>query len=505
MHARSLELVNLSKSFGEFVALDQANMRVRAGTFHALMGENGAGKSTLVKCVIGYQAATNGDVLVDDKQVFFDNPQKAHRAGIGMVYQRFTLAENMSVAENIVLTRDPMPKVVNWREELRALASFMDKMPFRVPLQAAVHNLSAGEKQKLEILRQLYLGRRLLFLDEPTSVLTPSEADEVLGLLHKLTRAGELTVLIITHKFREVSAFADHVTILRRGRVVGDGPRESMSIAEMSRLMVGEQSVRSPAPRTQHTDAPVGIEIRDLQVTDDGGIAAVRGLSLQVRAGEILGIAGVSGNGQRELVEAIAGQRRYQSGQVKVAGQPFVPTRRSLDQLRMRVIPEIPLENACVPRMSVRENLALRSYDKAPISRGLFMSRRKLEAQVDPLITRFAIKAPSPAAPVAALSGGNIQRTVLARELAEPCSVLIAVNPCFGLDFAAAGEIRAQIMDARNQGAAVLFISEDLDELLQLSDRLSVICDGVLVSEHDPRTVELAVLGAHMAGHSPAA
>lgn len=505
MHARSLELIGLGKRFGEFVALDDASMKVRAGTFHALLGENGAGKSTLVKCVIGYQAPSSGDVLVDNKAVQFDNPRLAHRAGLGMVYQRFTLAENMSVAENIVLTRDPMPKVVNWQKELRSLDQFMQSMPFRVPLQAKVHNLAAGEKQKLEILRQLYLGRRLLFLDEPTSVLTPSEADEVLGLLHKLTREGALTVLIITHKFREVSAFADHVTIVRRGRVVGDGPRESMTIADMSRLMVGEQRVRSPAPRTQRPKAPVRLEVRDLQVTDEGGIPAVRGLNLQVRAGEILGIAGVSGNGQRELVEAIAGQRRYSAGEVKIAGRPFVPTRRSLDELRVRVIPEIPLENACVPRMSVRENLALRSYDKPPIRRGLFMSRRRLDALVDPLFTRFSIKAPSPNAPISALSGGNIQRAVLARELGEPCDVLVAVNPCFGLDFAAAGEIRAQIMDARNQGAAVLFISEDLDELIQLSDRLSVICDGALVYETDPSSVDLAVLGAHMAGHSCAA
>jgi simple sugar transport system ATP-binding protein len=278
-----------------------------------------------------------------------------------------------------------------------------------------------------------------------------------------------------------------------------------MSIADMSRLMVGEQSVRSPAPRTERIGAPVMLEVRDLQVDDDSGVPAVRGLNLRVRAGEILGIAGVSGNGQRELIEAIGGQRRYSAGEVKVAGKPFLPNRQSWDALRVRVIPEIPLENACVPQMSVRENLALRSYDKPPIQRGLFMSRSRLEALVDPLIARFGIKASSPAAPISSLSGGNIQRTVLARELGEPCSVLIAVNPCFGLDFAAAGEIRAQIMDARNQGAAVLFISEDLDDLLQLSDRLTVICDGALVFEQDPATVDLAVLGAHMAGHSSAA
>ena len=499
--ARSLELVSLSKRFGNFTALDAACMRVKAGSFHALLGENGAGKSTLVKCVIGYQAPSSGDVLLDDRQVAFDSTRAAHAAGLGMVYQRFTLVENMSVAENLVLVRDPVPAVVDWKAELRALESFMDGMPFRVPLRVPVHTLAAGEKQKLEILKQLYLRRRLLFLDEPTSVLTAAEAEQVLGLLHGLTRQGELTVLIITHKFREVTAFADHVSILRRGAIVGDAPAPSLSVAEMSRLMVGDEPLRSPAARKPLVAEAPQLEIDALHATDDTGVPAVRGLSLAVRPGEIFGIAGVSGNGQRELVEVIAGQRKKQSGSIRIAGQPFFATRAQLRRLAVRLIPEVPLDNACVPDMSVADNLALRSFDEPPMRRGPFLSRRSIAERARPLIARFSVKTPSPGAPIRDLSGGNIQRAVLAREVGEGCQVWIAVNPCFGLDFAACAEIRAQLMDARNRGAAVLLISEDLDELLELSDRLSVICDGKLVYDTDPQHAEVSVIGQYMAGH----
>ena len=232
--APRLEVVSMTKRFGAFVALSRVSLRVESGAFHALLGENGAGKSTLVKSVIGYEPATEGDILIDDREVKFASTKDAHAAGLGMVYQRFTLIENMSVAENLVLVRDRVPALIDWKAELGALEALMDTMPFRVPLRAQVHTLAAGEKQKLEILKQLYLKRKLLFLDEPTSVLTPSEADEVLGLLHAMTRKQELTVLIITHKFREVTQFADEVTILRRGKHVGGGPVSALSTEEMA-------------------------------------------------------------------------------------------------------------------------------------------------------------------------------------------------------------------------------------------------------------------------------
>jgi simple sugar transport system ATP-binding protein len=501
--APSLEIAGMSMQFGAFTALDSASMRVRAGAFHALLGENGAGKSTLVKCVIGYQRATSGDVLLNDKQVVFANPRAAHAAGIGMVYQHFTLVQNMTVAENLVLVRDHVPALIDWKAEQRALEAFMDKMPFRVRLNAPVHTLAAGEKQKLEILKQLYLGRKLLFLDEPTSVLTPSEADEVLGLLHAMTRKQELTVLIITHKFREVMGFCDQVSILRRGKLVGSGDAQQLGTAGMAALMVGDETLRTPAPRAQTTPKAPKLVVDALQAHNDSGLPALRGVSLNVAPGEIMGVAGVSGNGQSTLVEVLAGQRAKRAGSIAVDGTPYTATRSELREKRVNILPEVPLDNACVPNMSVGENMALRDFDLAPIRRRAgFMSQRALRDKAERLILRFNVKTPSPETPIRHLSGGNVQRAVLARELCDACDLLIVANPCFGLDFSASAEIRAQLVDARNRGTAVLLISEDLDELLELSDRLCVMFEGKIVFETEPRNTDSKTLGHYMAGHA---
>ncbi|MFT3922120.1 MAG: ABC transporter ATP-binding protein [Myxococcales bacterium] len=497
-----LELRRLTKSFGDFRALDDVSMQVRVGSFHALLGENGAGKSTLVKCVIGYQGASSGSIALHGQEVSFRNTREAHRRGLGMVYQRFTLVENMSVAENLVLVRDEVPAVVDWKREHSELASFMERMPFRVPLKVPVHSLSAGEKQKLEILKQLYLKRSLLFLDEPTSVLTPSESDEVLSLLHGLTQQGALTVVMITHKFREVTGYADHVSILRRGALVASRPIAELDVPEMSRLMVGNATLRSPAPRALSTHSEPRLELEKLTALDDTGTPALRGLSLSVNAGEIVGIAGVSGNGQRELVEVICGQRRLRAGEVRVNGRSFSATREEFRGQRVFVVPEVPLDNGAVPAMSVSENLVLRDYDVPPILRGRwFVSRARIAQQAARAIEAFNVKAPSAESPIRDLSGGNIQRAVLARELASDAKLLIVANPCFGLDFATSAEIRARLVDARNRGAAVLLISEDLDELLELSDRLCVIFDGDIVFERAPRDTHPGEIGGYMAGH----
>ena len=500
--APSLEVVSMTMRFGAFTALDCASMRVKPGAFHGLLGENGAGKSTLVKCVIGYQAPTAGDVLLDDKQVVFHSPRDAHAAGIGMVYQHFTLVQNMTVAENLVLVRDHVPAFIDWKAEQRALEAFMDKMPFRVPLSAAVSSLAAGEKQKLEILKQLYLGRKLLFLDEPTSVLTPSEADEVLGLLHAMTRRQELTVLIITHKFREVMAFCDEVSVLRRGKLVGSGKTQELGTAGMAELMVGNETLRKVAARTPAAPKPARLVIEKLEALNDSGVPSLRGLSVQVQPGEIVGVAGVSGNGQSALVEVLAGQRHKRAGKLEVAGSPYGARRSELRDKKVNILPEVPLDNTCVPGMSVSENMALRDFDLPPIRRrGGFVSQRALRAKAERLITRFGVKTPSPDTPIRYLSGGNVQRAVLARELSDACDVLIVANPCFGLDFAASAEIRAQLVDARNRGTAVLLISEDLDELMELSDRLCVMFEGAIVYETEPQATDTTTLGRYMAGH----
>jgi simple sugar transport system ATP-binding protein len=493
----------MTMRFGAFTALEDASMRVEPGSFHALLGENGAGKSTLVKCVIGYQKPSTGDILLNDRQVQFGSTREAHAAGIGMVYQHFTLVQNMTVAENLVLVRDKVPAVVDWKAETKALEAFMDSMPFRVPLHVPVHTLAAGEKQRLEILKQLYLGRRLLFLDEPTSVLTPDEANQVLGLLHDMTRRQKLTVLIITHRFREVTAFCDAVTVLRRGKAVGGGKVSDLSVEAMAKLMVGEEPLRNPVPRKALEPGEARLVIDKLSARDDAGMEALRDVSLAVHAGEIVGVAGVSGNGQSELVEVLCGQRHKSGGSVQVSGVSYSAARSQMQKLRVHVLPELPLTNACVPNMSVSENIALRKFDQSPVKRaGWFVSMRAIRDKAAALIKRFGIKTPSPSTPIRNLSGGNIQRAVLARELSEPADVLVTANPCFGLDFAASADVRAEIVEARNRGAAVLLISEDLDELMELADRLCVMFDGQVVHETRPSLTDVAAIGRCMAGQA---
>jgi general nucleoside transport system ATP-binding protein len=501
--APGLEVIKLTKRFGTFVALEDATLKVEPGEFHALLGENGAGKSTFVKCVIGYEAPTSGDVVFDGLQVHFDSTRDAHAAGIGMVYQHFTLVPNMTVAENLVLVREVVPPVIDWKKEISELSDFMDRQPFQVPLKMPVRSLSAGQKQKLEILKQLYLNRRFLFLDEPTSVLTPGEADEVLGLLYEKTRRQELSVVIITHKFREVTGFCDAVTVLRRGRFAGSGRVSELTTDEMASMMIGSDKLTESAPRNPDVVRAPKLVITDLHANDDAGEPMLEGLSLTVHSGEIVGIAGVSGNGQLHLVECLAGQRPIEGGSIAVASKAYQPTRREIRAAGVRIIPEVPLANACAPDMSVSDNMALCDFDVAPIAKAkAFVSRRAIRDKAHRLIAGFSIKTPSPKSPIRNLSGGNVQRAVLARELSDPCEVLVTANPCFGLDFMATADIRARIIDSRNGGAAVLLVSSDLDELLEVSDRLCVMFDGRIVYETATAEADVTTIGKHMAGHA---
>jgi general nucleoside transport system ATP-binding protein len=496
-----VEALNMTKRFGEFTALDAVSLKVVSGTFHALLGENGAGKSTLVKCIMGYYQADAGELMVDERQEVIGNPRAAHALGLGMVYQHFTLVPAMTVAENFVLARDDVPAVVDWGRERKALEDFLARMPFRVPLNAKVSAISAGERQKCEILKQLYLRRRFLILDEPTSVLTPGEADEVLGMLRGMVGAGDLTILMITHKFREVMAFADEVTILRRGKLAGQGHVKDLSPDSMARTMIGAEELTVQPPRTGEFGAP-RLDIEKLNALDDGGQPAVRDVSLSIRGGEIVGVAGVSGNGQRQLIEVLAGQREAESGKIRLQGELYHATRQEMRHNHLSVLPEEPLKNACVARMSVADNLAFREFDRTPFaSGGWWLNRAQFHQEALRKIERYKIKTRSDDTAIGELSGGNVQRTVLARELGGEVDILVAANPCFGLDFAAVAQIHAEIMAARNRGAAVLLVSEDLDELLELADRLVVMFHGAIVYETRASDADLTVIGRHMAGH----
>jgi simple sugar transport system ATP-binding protein len=500
--APSLEALGMTKTFGHFTALADVSLRVAAGSFHALLGENGAGKSTLVKSIMGFYSADKGQVLLDGKQISIKSPRDALANGIGMVYQHFTLVPCLTAAENLVISRADAPSVIDWARERKALAAFVETMPFRVPLDTQVSQLSAGEKQKLEILKLLYLDQRFMILDEPTSVLTPGEADEMLGLLRGMTERGEITVLMISHKFREVKTFCDRFTVLRRGRLTGDGDARTASVEDMSRMMIGDTEVKERAERAAQATHRDMLDLAGLFAEDETGLPAIHAINLKVRSGEIVGIAGVSGNGQSALVEALSGQRPLSQGQIFIDGKDFTPTRGNFDRFKVFGLPEEPLKNAAVPRMSVAENIAFRTFDKPPISSlGWWMRPGPLKKRAEELIARYNVKTTSPDAPIEALSGGNVQRAILARELSGDVDVLIVANPCFGLDFASVADIRSQIMEARNRGAAVLLVSEDLDEILELADRVAVMSGGTITYVSPIEQTDRNTIGQHMAGH----
>ena len=522
--ALALETYQLTKRFGTFTAMDQVTMRVEPGTVHALLGENGAGKSTLVKCVAGFQQAEEGSILIDGREQSIANPIEARALGIGMVYQHFTLAPGMTVAENLLLAANDVPLVIDWRSKRAELQAFLATTPFSLDLNACPSALAAGEKQKLELLKQLYLKPRLLILDEPTSVLTPQEADEVLGHVRAFARSGQCTVIIITHKFREVMAYADAVTVLRRGCAVQHCRVADTTPEQLAEAMMGESAesagdlkpnmplapVNSAQAATnsiancgtlEHLPAPQpALQVRVLTAMGDRGALALHGVDLRVNAGEILGVAGVSGNGQRELVEALVGQRPRLGGQVQVMGETYNAARSENHRLNVRSLPEEPLHNACVANLSVAANMALRDFDQPPLSRGGVLRFAAWRQRARDWIAAYGIKTRGEGAPIGSLSGGNVQRAVLARELAGDINVLIAANPVFGLDFAAVREIHARLRQVRQSGAGVLLISEDLDELLELSDRIVVMSAGRIVFETPAAQADRQVLGGHMGG-----
>ena len=505
MTALTLDTYELTKRFGAFTALDGVTLKVRPGTVHALLGENGAGKSTLVKCIVGYYRPDGGAVLVDDREHDIHSPTVARDLGIGMVYQHFTVVPGMTVAENLLLARGRLPLAINWKAARAELQAFMATAPFTLPLDATPVDLSAGEKQKLEILKQLFLQPRLLILDEPTSVLTPQEADEVLGALSARAHAGDCSVILITHKFREVMAYADDVSVLRRGRLIESGPVAQRTPETLAVAMVGDAKAAADAPlRAAQAPGAVKLAIRGLRVLGDRGEPAVRALDLDVRAGEIVGVAGVSGNGQREMMQSLGGQRGVEAGVVHVDGLPFRATRAENRARKVRSLPEEPLANACVGELSVAANMALRDYDERPWARAGALRWRALRERARAWIAEYGVKTQGERAAIRSLSGGNVQRAVLARELAGDVQLLLVSNPVFGLDFAAVAEIHGRLMKARNAGAAVLLVSEDLDELLLLADRIVVMSEGRIVHDVPAAAADRRSLGAFMGGRAHA-
>ena len=432
------------------------------------------------------------------------SPYDAHKLGIGMVYQHFTVVPAMTVAENLLLARPDLPQLIHWPAERQHLTEFLATAPFKIDLNARISDLAAGQKQKIEILKQLYLHSKILILDEPTSVLTPVEADEVLGMLRRMVAAKQLSVLIITHKFREVTGYCDEVTVLRKGKVTGRGKVEDLTTSDLATMMIGaHRSGKTIEKRVQEFGAPL-LQIKGLAAKRDNGVPAVDGFDLSVRAGEIVGVAGVSGNGQRELVEVLGGQRIASGRRNPRRRHPF-----SDDSQGDTASPHLCLtgrtvaERLCAANEYRREFRAA-EHSTAPhwLGNSWWLNRGQIRQNGRHWINRFNVKTRDETTPIAHLSGGNVQRAVLARDLGPgTAKVLVVANPCMGLDFGAVDFIHSQLLEARNRDVAILLLSEDLDELVALSDRLVVMAAGKIVYSAPIHEIDRQLIGEKMASH----
>jgi general nucleoside transport system ATP-binding protein len=494
-----LELKGITKRFPGVVANDHVDFELAPGEVHALLGENGAGKSTLMNILYGLYHPDEGEIRLRGEPLLIHSPKAAIDAGIGMVHQHFMLIPVMSVAENIVLAveprRGPFIDLDAANDKVRDISK---RFGLAVRPEARIESISVGMQQRVEILKALYRGAEILILDEPTAVLTPQEAEELFEIIRSLQAEGK-SIIFITHKLGEVLAIADRITVLRRGRTIETVPRAGATEESLARLMVGREVLL----RVEKTPAQPGgtlLEVNDLRVLDERGLEAVRSVSFQVRAGEIVGIAGVDGNGQTELVEAITGLRRPEAGRIVAAGEDVTSegSRECLDA-GVGHIPEDRQRRGLVLDFSLAENIALHDYREEPDSKWGWLYPKRLIARAVRLLKEFDVRGGGPKTPAASLSGGNQQKVILAREISRNPQVLVAAQPTRGLDVGAIEFVHRRLVTERDEGRAILLVSFELDEVLSLSDRILVIYEGRIVGEYPP-TVSEEELGIAMTG-----
>jgi ABC-type uncharacterized transport system ATPase subunit len=498
--APALELRGITKRFPGVVANNRIDFDLSPGEVHALLGENGAGKSTLMNVLYGLYRPDEGEIRIGGEPVVMSSPKEAIEHGIGMVHQHFMLIPVMTVAENIVLGTEPRREGVflDLQTAERRVRELSEEYGLAVDPRARIENISVGQEQRVEILKALYRGADILILDEPTAVLTPQEATELFAILRSLTEQG-LSVIFISHKLKEVLAIADRVTVLRRGKKVETLPAKSATEAQLAKLMVGREVLLRVDKHPADAGDPL-LQIENLSVVDDRGLEAVRGVSLQVRAGEIVGIAGVDGNGQTELIDAITGLRRPASGTIVVGGRDLTMAnaRRVLDE-GVGHIPEDRQARGLVLEFTLAENLALEDYRTPPDSRWGWLFPRRLLARARRLLREFDVRGGGPTTRASALSGGNQQKVVIAREVGRNPRVLVAAQPTRGLDVGAIEYVHKRLVAARDEGKAVLLVSLELEEVLSLSDRILVFYEGRVVGEYGPDASEDEV-GVAMTG-----
>ena len=499
-----LELRGITKRFPGVVANEGVSLVVQPGEIHALLGENGAGKTTLMNVLYGLYQPDEGEIFIDDLPVQFSGPGDAIAAGIGMVHQHFMLVPVFTVTENVMLgvetTLPPFGRL-DRPAARRRVVEISERHGLRIDPDAVVDDLPVGVRQRVEIVKTLYRWSDVLILDEPTAVLTPQETDELFEIMHSLEETGT-AIVFITHKLNEVLEVADRITVLRRGKVVGTTTPAETSREELAAMMVG-RNVQLTVDRPLAKPGDSVLEVRDLVVRDERGHAAVDHLDLTVRAGEILAIAGVQGNGQSELVEAITGLTEPDAGDIRLSGKALAENPREVYRAGVAHVPEDRMEDGLISEFTVADNLVLNSYWRAPFASGVRLDGDAIVENADSLVTEFDIRTPSIFNSVGNLSGGNQQKVIAAREFSRPISLIVAAQPTRGLDVGSIEYIHRRIVAKRDEGAAVLIVSSELDEVVALGDRIAVMFQGRIVDTLMPEEATFERLGLLMGGAHP--
>lgn len=497
-----IEMRDITKSFGTFKANDQINLQLKKGEIHALLGENGAGKSTLMNVLSGLLEPTSGEILMGGEVVKISSPTKASQLGIGMVHQHFMLVDAFTVTENIILGNEPgRLGMLDRRQAREEILRVSNQYGLQVNPDAYVRDISVGMQQRVEILKMLYRGADILIFDEPTAVLTPQEIDELAKIMQGLVQEGK-SIILITHKLDEIKAVADRCTVIRRGKGIGTVNVNEVNSQQLADMMVG-RSVSFKTDKKAADPQEVVLAIDNLVVKENRGLDAVKGLTLEVRAGEVLGIAGIDGNGQSELIQALTGLRKVESGEIVLNDEKITNLRpRKITEAGVSHVPEDRHKYGLVLEMSVAENIALQTYYKEPLSHFGVLNYNEINYHARDLIQEFDVRTVNELVPAKSLSGGNQQKAIIAREISRDPELLIVANPTRGLDVGAIEFIHKRIIEQRDKFKAVLLVSFELEEILNVSDRIAVIHDGEIVGVVNANETSEQELGLLMAGSS---
>lgn len=495
-----VELKQITKRFPGIVANDSISLTLRKGEIHALLGENGAGKSTLMNILFGLYQPDEGTIEINGEPVTIDNPNKAIKLGIGMVHQHFKLVQPFTVTENIILGMEPRKGLnIDYKSASAEVAKLSEQYGLHVNPNSKIQDISVGMQQRVEIMKTLFRGADILIFDEPTAVLTPQEISELMGIMRRLVEEGK-SIILITHKLKEIMEISDRVTIIRRGKVIDTVDTKNTNPKELAEKMVGRGVTFKIDKKSPAIGQPV-LQLNQVKMNNKNGVSVLNGLDLEVKAGEIVGIAGVDGNGQTELIEAITGLRKINSGSIKLSGKEVsnLPARKIIES-GLSHIPEDRHKHGLVLDFSISENMVLETYYKSPYSKGGFLDRRKVDEHAEKLVKDFDVRTPSIETLARSLSGGNQQKAIIAREIDKNPDLLIAAQPTRGLDVGAIEFVHRQLIEQRDQGKAVLLISFELDEIMNVSDRIAVIYEGRIVGEVLPENTNDQELGLMMAG-----